>query len=91
MTDRPQPLGIIHVDMDAFFVEVERLANPGLRGKAVVEIGDRVDKGQTLCILEAMKLMNELEAEISGTIREICVSNADPVEFGQVLFRIEPA
>jgi acetyl-CoA carboxylase biotin carboxyl carrier protein len=55
-----------------------------------VEEGDHVRKGQTLCILEAMKLMNELEAEVSGTIREISVENAEPVEFGQVLFRIEP-
>ena len=56
-----------------------------------VEPGDRVEKGQTVCILEAMKLMNELEAEVSGTVREICVENAEPVEFGQVLFRIDPA
>jgi acetyl-CoA carboxylase biotin carboxyl carrier protein len=56
-----------------------------------VEVGDRLTKGQTLCILEAMKLMNELESEVSGTIREICVDNAEPVEFGQVLFRIDPA
>lgn len=56
-----------------------------------VEVGDRVSKGQTVCILEAMKLMNELECEVSGTIRETCVENADPVEYGQVLFRIEPA
>jgi len=56
-----------------------------------VEVGDRVSKGQTVCILEAMKLMNELECEVSGTIREICVENVDPVEYGQVLFRIEPA
>ena len=55
-----------------------------------VEVGDTVRKGQTLCILEAMKLMNELEAEIGGTIREICVGNGEPVEYGQVLFRIEP-
>ncbi len=55
-----------------------------------VETGDRVEKGQTVCILEAMKLMNELEAEVSGTIREICVDNSEPVEFGQVLFRIDP-
>ena len=54
-----------------------------------VEVGDRVRKGQTLCILEAMKLMNELEAEVGGTVREICVENGDPVEYGQVLFRIE--
>ena len=64
---------------------------PAPDAPAYVEVGDRVEKGQTLCILEAMKLMNELEAEISGTIREIAVNNADPVEFGQVLFRIEPA
>jgi len=56
-----------------------------------IEPGDRVEKGQTVCILEAMKLMNELEAEVSGTVREICVENAEPVEFGQVLFRIDPS
>ncbi|MFW6085382.1 MAG: acetyl-CoA carboxylase biotin carboxyl carrier protein [Gemmatimonadota bacterium] len=53
-----------------------------------VEVGDRVTKGQTLCILEAMKLMNELEAEVSGTVREICIGNGEPVEYGQILFRI---
>jgi acetyl-CoA carboxylase biotin carboxyl carrier protein len=55
-----------------------------------VQVGERVSVGQTLCILEAMKLMNELEAEVSGTVREICVENAEPVEYGQVLFRILP-
>jgi acetyl-CoA carboxylase biotin carboxyl carrier protein len=55
-----------------------------------VEVGDRVQKGQTLCILEAMKLMNELEAEVAGTVREVCIENGEPVEYGQVLFRIEP-
>jgi acetyl-CoA carboxylase biotin carboxyl carrier protein len=55
-----------------------------------VQVGDRVSVGQTLCILEAMKLMNELEAEVGGTIKEICVENAEPVEYGQVLFRIAP-
>lgn len=55
-----------------------------------VDIGDRVKVGQTLCILEAMKLMNELEAEVSGVIKEIAVENAEPVEYGQVLFRILP-
>ena len=54
-----------------------------------VEVGDRVQQGETLCILEAMKLMNELESEVSGEIREICVQNAEPVEYGQVLFRID--
>ena len=55
-----------------------------------VEPGSRVVKGQTLCILEAMKLMNELQAEVAGVVREVCVENAEPVEYGQVLFRIEP-
>lgn len=56
-----------------------------------VSVGDTVEVGQTLCILEAMKLMNELEAEVAGTVRAISVENAEPVEYGQVLFRIEPA
>jgi acetyl-CoA carboxylase biotin carboxyl carrier protein len=56
-----------------------------------VEAGSQVSRGQTLCILEAMKLMNELECEVDGVIREILIEDADPVEFGQVLFRIEPS
>ncbi|OFX21560.1 MAG: acetyl-CoA carboxylase, biotin carboxyl carrier protein [Anaeromyxobacter sp. RBG_16_69_14] len=56
-----------------------------------VEVGAIVKKGQSLCIVEAMKLMNEIEAEMPGKIAEILVANATPVEFGQVLFRIEPA
>ena len=55
-----------------------------------VERGTRVSKGDTLCIIEAMKLMNELESEVEGTIAEICVDNAVPIEYGQVLFRIDP-
>lgn len=55
-----------------------------------VEVGDHVKVGQTLCILEAMKLMNELEAEVAGTVVGIAVENAEPVEYGQVLFRIQP-
>jgi acetyl-CoA carboxylase biotin carboxyl carrier protein len=64
---------------------------PAPEAPPYVESGSRVSKGQTLCILEAMKLMNELPAEVAGTIREICVENGEPVEYGQVLFRIEPA
>ena len=56
-----------------------------------IEVGDRVDVGQTVCILEAMKLMNELEAEVSGEVVEILVDNGTPVEFGQVLMRVKPA
>jgi len=64
---------------------------PAPEAPAYVEIGSTVHKGQTLCILEAMKLMNELESEVDGVVRQILVDNADPVEYGQVLFRIEPA
>ena len=64
---------------------------PAPEAPPYVEVGTHVKKGQTLCILEAMKLMNELEAEVDGVIREILVENAEPVEYGQVLFRIEPA
>jgi acetyl-CoA carboxylase biotin carboxyl carrier protein len=55
-----------------------------------VEVGTTVKKGQTLCIVEAMKLMNEIEADVAGRVAEIFVQNAQPVEFGQPLFRIEP-
>ncbi|WP_034385307.1 acetyl-CoA carboxylase biotin carboxyl carrier protein [Deinococcus sp. YIM 77859] len=54
-----------------------------------VKVGDTVSPGQVLCIIEAMKLMNEIEAEVGGTVREILVKNAEPVEYGQTLFIIE--
>jgi acetyl-CoA carboxylase biotin carboxyl carrier protein len=57
---------------------------------AFVELGSRITSGQTVCILEAMKLMNELEAEVSGEVVEILVENGTPVEFGQVLMRVKP-
>ncbi|HCR04950.1 MAG TPA: acetyl-CoA carboxylase biotin carboxyl carrier protein [Gemmatimonadetes bacterium] len=57
---------------------------------AYVERGTRVKKGDTLCIIEAMKLMNELESEVDGVVAEICIENAVPIEYGQVLFRIDP-
>ncbi|RKG77806.1 acetyl-CoA carboxylase biotin carboxyl carrier protein [Corallococcus exercitus] len=56
-----------------------------------VDVGTMVRKGQVLCIVEAMKLMNEIESEVSGRIAEVLVENGRPVEFGQALFRIEPA
>jgi len=56
-----------------------------------VEVGSTVKKGQVLCIIEAMKLMNEIEADKAGKVAEILVENGQPVEFGQALFRIEPA
>ncbi|MCP9772385.1 acetyl-CoA carboxylase biotin carboxyl carrier protein [Synechococcus sp. Tobar12-5m-g] len=56
-----------------------------------VELGSRIAVGQPVCILEAMKLMNELEAEVSGEVVEILVENGTPVEYGQVLVRVKPA
>ena len=57
---------------------------------AYVKLGSRVAPGQTVCIIEAMKIMNEIEAEIAGVIREVLVEDAQPVEFGQILFRVDP-
>ncbi|MEB3303561.1 MAG: acetyl-CoA carboxylase biotin carboxyl carrier protein [Cyanobacteriota bacterium] len=57
---------------------------------AFVELGTRIKAGQTVCILEAMKLMNELESDVAGEVVEILVENGTPVEFGQVLMRIRP-
>ena len=56
-----------------------------------VEVGDRVRKGQVLCIIEAMKLMNQIEAEFPGVVRAVLVEDGHPVEFGEPLFEIEPA
>lgn len=56
-----------------------------------VEVGTRIGEGTVLCIIEAMKLMNELESDVEGTIAKILVGNAEPVEYGQVLFLIDPS
>jgi acetyl-CoA carboxylase biotin carboxyl carrier protein len=58
--------------------------------EAYAKVGTRVAPGQVVCIIEAMKIMNEIESEVQGVIREVCVDNAQPVEFGQVLFRVDP-
>ncbi len=63
---------------------------PSPESPPFVELGAKVKKGQTLCIVEAMKLMNEIESEVDGTVDEIFVQNATPVEFGEPLFRIVP-
>ncbi|MGH7674626.1 MAG: acetyl-CoA carboxylase biotin carboxyl carrier protein [Gemmatimonadales bacterium] len=55
-----------------------------------VKVGSRVSTGQVVCIIEAMKIMNEIESEVQGVVREVRVENAQPVEFGQVLFRVDP-
>lgn len=56
-----------------------------------VEVGDGIDPGNVICIIEAMKLMNEIKSEVKGKIAKVLVENGDPVEFGQVLFLVEPA
>ena len=55
-----------------------------------LKVGARLTSGQTVCIIEAMKIMNEIEAEFGGVVREVCVEDAQPVEFGQVLFKVDP-
>ena len=63
--------------------------SPSPDADAFVKEGDKVTKGQTLCIIEAMKIMNEIEAEFSGTVKQIVVSDGTPVEFDQPLFIIQ--
>ena len=57
---------------------------------AFVSVGDKISKGQAVCIIEAMILFNEIESEVSGTLIKVMVENASPVEYDQVLFVIEP-
>lgn len=67
-----------------FYAQPEPGADP------YVHVGSRVKPGDTLCIIEAMKIMNPLDSEVSGVIKEIAVEDGQPVEFGQVLFRVDP-
>jgi acetyl-CoA carboxylase biotin carboxyl carrier protein len=67
-----------------FYAQAEPGSDPYVR------VGSRVSQGETVCIIEAMKIMNEIEAEVSGVVREICVEDASPVEYGQVLYRVDP-
>ena len=62
---------------------------PSAEAPSYVEVGDRVRRGQTLCILEAMKLMNEIESEADGVVRAILAENGEPIEYGQALFELE--
>lgn len=78
----PEPEG--HVVKSPMVGTFYRAASPG--AKAFVDVGDAVKEGDTLCIVEAMKLMNEIEADASGVVKAILVENGQPVEFGQPLF-----
>ena len=64
--------------------------SPEPGAEAYIKNGSRVTSGQVVCIIEAMKIMNEIESDVQGVVREVCVENAQPVEFGQVLFRLDP-
>jgi acetyl-CoA carboxylase biotin carboxyl carrier protein len=81
----PEPKG--HTLKSPMVGTFYRAPSPG--APAFVEIGQSVSKGQTLCIIEAMKLLNEIESDASGTIKAILVENGQPVEYGQPLFLIE--
>src|SRR5690606_19484899 len=63
-------------------------SSPG--SPAMAQVGTVVKPGQVVCIIEAMKIMNEIESDVSGEIVEVCVSNETPVEYGTVLFRVRP-
>lgn len=90
VTEAPQPalnkrwVEIISPMVGTFY------RSPGPDESAFVEEGDTIRKGQTVCIIEAMKLMNELEAEINGEVKEILVQNGEPIEYGQPLMRVDP-
>lgn len=66
-----------------------RSSNP--ESPSLVSVGDKIESGQTVCIVEAMKLFNEIESEVSGTIVKVMVENASPVEYDQVLFLVDPS
>jgi acetyl-CoA carboxylase biotin carboxyl carrier protein len=65
--------------------------SPSPEAESFVEVGQTVEVGQVVCIVEAMKLMNEIKSEVRGKITEVTVQNAEPVEFGQTLFIVDPA
>jgi acetyl-CoA carboxylase biotin carboxyl carrier protein len=66
-------------------------AAPAPDAKSYVEQNQRIEKGQVVCIVEAMKLMNEIESEVAGRVAKVCINNGQPVEFGQTLFLIDPS
>jgi len=65
-------------------------AQPEPGAKPYVSVGQRIEKGQILCIIEAMKIMNEIESEFSGVVKEVVAADSQPVEYGQVLMRVDP-
>lgn len=88
--DQPAPPAEDLAEMATPFVGTYYAA-PTPDAEPFVKVGSRVTKGQVMCIVEAMKLMNEIESEYTGEVVEILATNGQPVEFGEVLFRIRPA
>ena len=83
----PEPVPTGHVVKSPMVGTFYRSPSPG--AAAFVELGQTVKPGDTLCIIEAMKLLNEIEAEVGGVVKEILVENGQPVEYGQPLFIID--
>ena len=81
----PEPGHVVKSPMVGTFY---RSSSPG--AKAFVEVGSEVKEGEPICIIEAMKIMNEIESEVAGVVTEVLASDAQPVEYGQPLFRIDP-
>jgi acetyl-CoA carboxylase biotin carboxyl carrier protein len=86
--EAPRPVVVLKEIKSPMVGTYYKAPEPG--AEPYVKVGSRVTSGQTVCIIEAMKIMNEIEAEITGVVREVCVEDAQPVEFGQVLFRVDP-
>jgi acetyl-CoA carboxylase biotin carboxyl carrier protein len=86
---KPAPVSKGHAVKSPMVGTFYRAPSPG--AKSFVEVGQTVKQGQTLCIIEAMKMLNQIEADISGVVSEILVENGQPVQFDQPLFMVEPA
>jgi len=84
---KPSDSGLLEIT-SPFVGTFYRSASP--EAESYAKTGQKIGKGQVLCIVEAMKIMNEIESEIDGEIVEICVENETYVEFGQVLFKVRP-
>ncbi len=84
----------LHIDEGFFEIKSPIVGTfysaPSPESDPFVDVGSRVTKGQTLCIVEAMKLMNEIESDVNGIVQKILIENAQPVEFDQVLFLVKP-
>jgi acetyl-CoA carboxylase biotin carboxyl carrier protein len=87
------PAPVVEAEEDGYGVTAPMVGTfysaPSPGSPAFVQVGDTVNEGDVLCIVEAMKMMNQIEAEVSGTIKSIRAQNGDPVEYGQILFVID--